>query len=168
MRSLSKLFRLVLAASLAAGGIGAPAFGHAHNIAGTSRGATGIFGHTHEHPAGLTDADHDHDGLPAFDDVEFHVHGIWFGIGFSVPSPECGSAAPPASACLTTCPTIDPTVASVRPHPPATQFLGLSVLLLGPGLYDDILHMSLARLLRWGRAAEDPSLVRAGSTCLRC
>jgi hypothetical protein len=168
MRSLSRLFRLILAASLAAGGIGAPAFGHAHKIAGPSYAAAGIFGHTHEHPAGVTDADHDHDGLPAFDDVEFHVHGVWFGIGFSVPSPGCGFSAPPASAYLTTFPTIEPIVASVRPHPPATQFLGLSVLLLGPGPYDDVLQMSLGRLVRWGTGAEDPSFVRAGSICLRC
>lgn len=106
----TKLVRLLLAATVLAGSVASsPTFGHAHplpdSIAHDHHDAE-LIGHFH--------SPHHHDGLAETDGHDagvlgsavFHVHGVWFGIPFSLPAltgqPDGRpNAHPMADACLT-------------------------------------------------------------------
>lgn len=153
--------KMILAASVLAGSVGStPTFGHAHEKTEADHHDHldwAAHGHSHAHLDAVSGTEQ-HASVESNDAV-FHLHGMWFGIPFSLPAPTEPEDAratqnPLATACLAPVVTMVAThLGSVRGRPICPDAFGLAP--------DPRAGLELPRILLPGSW----SLSRAGGHC---
>src|SRR5688572_341888 len=130
------LMKLMLAAIVLIGGFGtSPTTGHAHGRPHDSHAGHHDDWAAHDHPHVHRAEGDEHDGDAVVDGLVFHLHGVWFGVPFSLPiQPGRDDDATPSDLLHHACPTPGLTEApsQAAPRGKALSWLGLLVLSFPP------------------------------------
>jgi hypothetical protein len=169
----TRTMKLLLAAIVLVNGFGTtPMIGHAHGLPHRPPDDHHVTWADHDHSLEhlMPDESDQHPDLPTVGDSIFHLHGVWFGIPFSLPSPTR-----PASNRIDSHPLAD-TLATMGMTASARPGMGWQPVLWPPGhlgcgpALDADLHVSdhLQRTSPSPDGAISPCALRVRTVLIRC